>query len=220
MNDYTHDKSGRRLTSDERIARYEAKLPKPKPPAPARPLTPTQRSAVIGAEAKGRAEGIPKPDVDPNPWAKDIAHAEKSALTPADRRQLKRWKKWAKDWEQEQAAAEELAAAQKLKTSQPGYRVAVEHARDSMLSISEEYLPALAEAKGHLESSGDINTYWGKIVEIESEIKSKADAKMLALLQPANESMNKLNEASKERDDSAARIQQAKENQNESDSTN
>ena len=195
---YGFDKSGRRLTQEERIERFKVQHK----PAAIQPIP--LRFDMFKAAAEGREEARQKmaPPPDPNPYARQAAALEKTAVTPADLNQVRRFKKWAKQWERDNAARLEAeAAAEKLRAT-PEYTNAMEHAAAFMSAPPHpDDAIAAAAAYGYLTESADVPGYWSKVAEIEQMRWQEADAKKLAAAKDASDAMTIYQEAARAADE-------------------
>lgn len=205
---YFHDRAGRKLSQDERVERALAQRPKRKPAEPPRELTSSQFIASREAEKQGRAEAAAKFAKPPsqNPYARQYAELERTAVTPADFNQLRRMKRWAQQWQRENKDRLEREAKVAALQAQPGYRNAVEHSDAFLRTIDPDYLSAASAARGYLEGSADYEGYWTKVAEIETEIWRNEDAKKLALAERANATLNEFNQQAARTTEAADRI--------------
>jgi len=211
---YHVDRSGKRLSQDERIERALAQQPKRKPAEPARPLSSSQFLANREAEKQGRAEAAAKFAKPPseNPYKRQYIELERTAVTPADHKQLLRMKRWAKAWDRENKDRLEREAIVSELQQAPGFLNARTHSDAFLRTIDPDYLSAASGARGYLEGSGDFEGYWIKVAEIETEVWAKEDAKKLELAAKANATLNEFNEQAARTTEAADRMRAAEAN--------
>jgi len=211
--DYARGPDGRWLSSEERIKRYQAQRP-PQPMKvnePSRKLTADQITSSQEAKRLGKAEAAEKfrEPPDPNPWRRQLQSLEKTAATPPDFAQLKRFKQKAEQWDidnAERLEREERAAELK---ADPAYKNALEHSDAFLRTIDPDYLAAASNARGYLEASGDFSTYWSKVSDIESAVWAKEDAKTTEMAMKANASMSEFKEQCDKASAAAERLRDA-----------
>jgi hypothetical protein len=209
---YGHDRSGKKLSQAERIERAQAEhrrtaKPKPEPAV-------LQRQDTLRAEREGRNEARAKTAApqNPNPYRRQYDELAKTAITAADFKQLQRYKRWAKQWERDNAERiEREAKVAELKESK-SYHNALEHAQSFMRTPPhEDDAVAAAAAFGYLDESGDVSGYWAKVAEIEHARWAEEDAKLNELAKNSVLSRAALTEQATKTEEAATRLRSAQE---------
>jgi hypothetical protein len=211
---YHTDNAGRKLSQDERIERALAKRPKQKQANPPRPLTTDQFLANREAEKHGRAEAAAKFAKPPikNPYKRQYIELERTAATPDDFRQLRRMKRWAQQWQRENAERVEREAKIAKLQAEPGYQNALTHSDAFLKTVDPDYLAAASNARGYLEASADYSGYFAKVAEIEKEIWAREDAKAQELAGKSAVARAALSEQVEKAEQAAERLRAAEAN--------
>lgn len=213
MRNYGQDKSGKKLSQQERIDQALAQHRKNAKPK-SEPAVP-QRFDTRKAEREGRKEAQAKMAAppDPNPYKRQYRELEaRGALTPQDQRQLQRFKRWSKRWEVENAEriANEKRVAELQST--PEYQNALEHSLAFMRTPPHiDDATAAAAAYGYLNESGDVQGYWSKVAEIEHARWAEEDAKTMELAKNSVTARAALSEQAERSEQAAARLREAQE---------
>ncbi|BBO34576.1 hypothetical protein [Lacipirellula parvula] len=213
MTDYARGTDGRWLSSAERVQRYQAqnRSQPAKVTEPLRKLSSEQISEAQEAKRQGKAEAAEKfrEPQSPNPWERQRRQLEKTAATPRDFAQLKRFERHAAQWERDNADRLQREAVAETRRSDPAYKNAVEHSDAFLRTIAPDFLAAASNARGYLEASGDFDGYWAKVSAIESEVWSREDAKTSELALKASASMTEFKEQCDRSNEAAARLRTA-----------